>query len=205
MIRLSKSSKDIIELPEFKISGEISFETALKNRKSVRDFKDDPLSLEQVSQLLWAAHGVSHGSTYYTVPSAGALYPLEIYIIAERIENFGPGLYHYLPIGHKIQLLRSGSFLKTVSNVAYGQRALSNCPVVFIISGVISRSEKKYRERARRYVQIEVGHAGQNILLQAVALGLGSVPMGAFIDEQLKEKLSIEGEPFYLLPVGYPK
>ena len=198
-------SKKIINLPEFKTVGEVSLESALKNRKSVRDFKDDALSLEQVSQILWAAHGVSHGDNYYTVPSAGALFPLEIYLIAEKVEDLAQGLYHYLPIGHKVEMINSGSFLKTVSNVAYGQRALSHCPAIFIISGVVARSEKKYRERALRYVQFEVGHAGQNILLQAAALGLASVPMGAFIDDQVKERLGMEGEPFYLLPVGYEK
>ena len=193
-----------IKLPEFRITGNMSLEETLKKRKTVRDYEDRPISIEQVSQILWAAHGVTHGK-YYTIPSAGALFPLEIYIVAEKVDGLETGLYHYKPVGHEIELIRKGSFLSQVSNVAYGQKALKNPPVVFIISAVISRTEVKYKERALRYVQIEVGHAGQNILLQAVGLGLASAPMGAFIDDQVKENLGLMGEPFYLLPVGYEK
>ena len=193
---------NVIKLPAPSLKGDISLEEALAGRRSLREYSGDSLSLEEISQLLWAGQGITKDNLYRTAPSAGALYPLEVYLIAEKVEGLKPGLYHYIPKGHKVKLLKKGKLLKTLAEAALGQRAIHNCSAAFIITGVIERTSKKYEERAEMYVHIEVGHAGQNILLQAEALGLGAVPMGAFYEERVKAKLGLEGEPFYIIPVG---
>lgn len=194
--------KSIIKLPQPDTRGKISLEEALAKRRSVRHYTDEMLTLQQISQLLWAAGGITREKLYRTYPSAGALYPLEIYVAAEKVEGLEPGSYHYIPKGHKLKLEQEGSHLKALSEAAYWQEAIADCAACFIIAAVISRTAKKYGDRAELYIHIEVGHAAQNLLLQATALKLGAVPMGAFHEQKVKKLLGLKGEPFYIIPVG---
>ncbi|MHC4661224.1 MAG: SagB/ThcOx family dehydrogenase [Planctomycetota bacterium] len=190
------------KLPDAKKKGKKSLEEVIAARRSVRTFKDKALSEEQLSQLCWATQGIT-GKTYplRAAPSAGALYPLEIYAVTAK------GTFRYLPKEHSFRLELAGDIRETLRKSALGQASIAQAPCVFVFAGVISRTSKKYGERAARYVWIEAGHAGQNLLLQATALGLGGVPIGAFHDDQVKKALAMPEEetPLYILPIGKPK
>lgn len=174
---------------------------ALEARRSVRDFFTRPLSEAEISQLLWAAQGVTHGDGYRTTPSAGALYPLELYVATSA------GLFHYIPGGHRLARLGKTDLRTAMQNAAFGQPAIGSAAAVFVVAAVYRRTAAKYgAERGARYVHIEVGHAAQNLLLEAAALGLGAVPVGAFDDPALARALNLptEQEPLYLMAVGEP-
>lgn len=188
----------MIALPPPRGSGSLSLEEALGKRRSVRSYDGSNLELEDIGQLFWAAQGLTHDRGYRTAPSAGALYPLEVYAAT------GEGLYHYLPAGHEAELLAVPGWRTAVCDAALGQEAVCTAPAVFVLAAVYERTSVKYGERAERYVQLEAGHAAQNLLLQAVALDLGAVPIGAFYDDQVQAALSLPAEqkPLYLIPVG---
>jgi SagB-type dehydrogenase family enzyme len=194
------ASSTTVDLPAPQSEGVVSLEESLVRRRSVRAFTDQTLTSEQLSQLLWAAQGITNPQGFRTAPSAGALYPLELYVIS------ADGFYHYRPEGHRLVPLASTDLRPAVWEVGLKQDALRDAPVVFLICAVYERTAVKYGERATRYVHMEVGHAAQNLLLQAVAMGLGGVPIGAFYDDQLKAALSLpeDHEPLYLLSVGHP-
>lgn len=190
-----------IALPPPRLQGTLSLEEALAKRRSVRQFRPDPLNAEQLSQLCWAVQGITHPSGFRTAPSAGALYPLEVYVVLPQ------GVYHYNPQRHALTRWQEGDLRAALHAVALRQDAILQAAAVFVITAVYERTEAKYgKQRSPRYVHMEVGHAAQNLLLQAVALGLGSVPIGAFFDEGVQEalKLPTDHRPLYLLPVGYP-
>jgi len=160
-----------------------------------------PLSVEQLSQLCWAIQGITHPAGYRTAPSAGALYPLEVYVLLPQ------GVYHYEPQAHTLTRWQEGDLRPALHAVALRQDAIVQAPAVFVITAVYERTEAKYgKQRSPRYVHLEAGHAAQNFLLQAVALGLGSVPIGAFYDQGVQEALNLpaDHQPLYLLPVGVP-
>ncbi|NLE44550.1 MAG: SagB/ThcOx family dehydrogenase [Chloroflexi bacterium] len=178
----------------------MSVEEALAQRRSVRSFIDQELSAEEIGQLLWAAQGVTDPRGLRAAPSAGALYPIELYVLTPE------GLYHYRPGSHSLGAVVAGDLREPLWQAALQQDALRDAPAVFVITAEYQRTAAKYGERAVRYVHMEAGHAAQNLLLQAVALGLGGVPIGAMRDEQVQRALSLprEHEPLYLLPVGRP-
>lgn len=194
------AEKNEIKLPAPKSKGEMSLEESIKKRKSIRSFKEKELTLEQISQILWSSQGLTHGY-YRAAPSAGAFYPLEVYIAKSD------GVYRYVPEEHKLVTISSEDKRTPLALAALGQMFIARAPVVIVIAAVYSRTKGKYGERGDRYVHIEVGHAAENIHLQAVSLGLGSVPIGAFWDEQVKRTLSLpkNHEPLYIIPVGYPR
>ena len=194
----------IIDLPQPRHNGEISLEQALVLRRSVRSYQRESLTLEEVSQLLWAAQGISDDRGYRTAPSAGALYPLEVYLVVGNVQGLAQGVYHYVPDKHKIRKIAGGDKRHELANAALGQRPVSEGAVDIIFCGVYSRTTGKYGERGIRYVHIEVGHAGQNVCLQATALGLGSVTIGAFNDELVTKLLDIsqEEKPLYIISIG---
>jgi SagB-type dehydrogenase family enzyme len=180
----------------------MSLEEALTKRRSVREYSENPLTSEEISQLLWSTQGITHPAGYRTAPSAGALYPLEVYVVTPA------GNYHYEPSEHRLNLYQQGDFRPELHTSALRQDAVLNAPAVFVITAVYERTEVKYgRERSPRYVHLEAGHAAQNLLLQAVALDLGGVTIGAFYDEAVKEALSLpdDHQPLYLIPVGHPE
>lgn len=191
-----------VELPTPRLKGTLSLEEALAMRRSVRAFSDIQLTVEELGQLLWATQGISHPAGYRTAPSAGALYPLEVYVLTQE------GVYHYDPAGHQLSHHRQGDLRPALFAVTLQQESVLKAPAVFVIAAVYERTEKKYgKERSPRYIHIEVGHAAQNLLLQAAALELGAVPIGAFIDDKVKETLSLpdDQQPLYLIPVGHPE
>lgn len=196
-----------IKLPEPNFKG-LTFEEAIRKRRSVRSYSKEALSLNEISQLLFSAQGIT--ATYYghrlrTTPSAGALYPFEIYLIVNRVEKFKSGVYHYLVDDHSLELVKEGDFREKIKNAVLGQKPVTEAGVVFILTAVFERTTRKYGERGYRYIHIEAGHIGQNILLQATSLGLSAVPIGAFSDEQIDKLLGIDTKKqstVYLIPVG---
>jgi len=190
-----------IALPAPRLKGEMSLEETLTARRSVREFTDEELTLEEISQLLWATQGITAAWGGRTAPSAGALYPLEVYVAT------ADGLYHYVPQGHKAIVESRADLRGELWRAGLSQNAIREAPAVFVITAVYARTAKKYGGRAERYVKLEAGHAAQNLLLQAVALGLGGVPIGAFYDDQVQSALSLplDHEPLYLIPIGHPR
>jgi len=188
-------------LPQPRLQGEVSLEETLTRRRSVRSFTEEELTLEEISQLLWAAQGLTAAWGGRTAPSAGALYPLEVYVATPN------GFYHYVPQGRKVIIQSQDDLRLKIWEVALKQDAIREAAAVFVITAVYERTAKKYGARAERYVKLEAGHACQNILLQAVALNLGAVPIGAFYDDQVQAVLSLptDHEPLYLIPVGRPR
>jgi SagB-type dehydrogenase family enzyme len=199
-----ESGSSILNLPEPRFSGEMSLEEALLKRRSIREYASDPLSLSQVSQLLWAAQGITAEDGRRTAPSAGALYPLEIYLAVSNVENLLPGVYLYKPQGHKLTMIIEGDLSDDLSKAALGQSPVKNAAVNVIISAFYERTTVKYGDRGIRYVHLEVGHAAQNVCLQATALGLGVVTIGAFYDDQVKNLLKMDEKetPLYILSAG---
>lgn len=196
-----------IELPQPAVDGDVSLETAISKRRSVRDFSRQALPLADVAQLLWAAQGVTSGDGGRAAPSAGALYPLELYLVAGKVDSLPAGLYRYEPRGHRLQHVADGDLRKALAKAALDQAWIRSAPAVLVIAGVYERSAKKYGQRARRYTHIETGHAAQNVYLQAEALGLGTVIVGAFEEAAVRQVLGLPADhaPLALLPVGYPR
>ena len=196
-----------IDLPEPRRTGEVSVEQALAIRRSVRSFEAKPLPLVAVAQLLWAAQGVSHVRGLRTAPSAGALYPLEIHLVVGAVEGLAPGVYRYDPTRHRVTPTQTGDRRAEIARVALAQAWIAEAPLVLAIAAVPARTARKYGERSERYVAMEVGHAAQNVYLQAVALGLGTTMVGAFHDDRVARVLDLPaGErPMGLMPIGRPR
>jgi len=191
-----------IKLPAPKYTGKISLEEALARRRSERSFHPNQLTNEQISQLLWAAQGITDPQWgFRAAPSAGSCYPLEIYLVNHK------GVYNYIPQSHSLKQILKEDKRPSLSRAALGQNFISEAPVNIVITAVFERTEEKYGQRAGRYVYMEAGHAAENIALMGVALGLGSVTVGAFWDDVVKSILDLpaEQEPIYIIPVGYVK
>lgn len=203
-------AKDLISESEFRLpspskkSG-VSIEEALVKRRSLREYKDEALTLEEISQLLWAAQGITSVWGGRTAPSGGALYPLEIYLVVGKVKGLEAGVYHYRPHGHFLTNIVQGDKRFALFNAGLWQSPIKNAPVSLVICAEYPRTTQKYGERGRRYVLIEVGHVGQNIYLQVESLGLKTVAIGAFMDEAVKKVLGIKEEPLYIMPVGRPR
>ena len=196
-----------IALPAPRVTGEISVEQALARRRSSRHFAHAPLSLPAVSQLLWAAQGITHPDGMRTAPSAGALYPLEVYLVAGAVTGLDPGVYRYEPERHRLVLGLRGDVRVGIARAALRQDWISEAPAILVLGAVYERTARKYRERTARYVHIESGHAAQNVYLQAEALGLGTTIVGAFDDDDLSRVtgMSQRVKPLAVLPVGRPR
>jgi SagB-type dehydrogenase family enzyme len=193
-----------LSLPTPLYDSQTSVEQALQARRSVRVYSPDPLTLAEVSQLLWAAQGITHPNGLRTAPSAGALYPLEIYLVVGNVTDLPAGVYHYNPHDHELILTIEGDMRQNVCDAALQQSALKDAAIVLVIAAVYERTTVKYGPRGNQYVHMEVGHAAQNVYLQVESLGLGTVFIGAFYDDQVQEVLALdEGEiPLGLMPVG---
>jgi SagB-type dehydrogenase family enzyme len=193
-----------IKLPQPYDNGHVSIEKALLLRRSVREYKDIPLTLNEISQLLWASQGITNPSGFRTAPSAGALYPLEIYLVAGNVKDLPPGVYKYKPKGHTLANVVKGDKRTQLSAAALGQSCVKKSAAVIVVAAVYERTMKKYGQRGIRYVHIEVGHASQNIYLQAVSLDLGTVVIGAFDDGKVKQVLHMLNteQPLSIMPVG---
>ena len=190
----------VIPLPPPAVSSDKSLEEVLAQRHSIREFGDQLLTTAQIGQLLWAAQGITDDQGRRTAPSAGALYPLEMYVATPD------GVFHYDPASHQLLQTSRGDPRANLYQAALRQDSVRQAPAVFIVAAVYERTTSKYgTERSPRYVHLEAGHAAQNLLLQAVALGLGAVPIGAFQDEEVQRALGLpaDHEPLYLIPVGH--
>lgn len=193
-----------VSLPEVRLTSDVSLEETLLHRRSIRDYTDEALSLEEVSQLLWAAQGITEAWGGRTAPSAGALYPLEVYLVVGNVENLTPGVYQYRPDGHELVKVKDGDVRAELAEAALGQDSVRNGAIDIVIAAVYERTTVKYGERGVRYVYMEAGHAAQNVYLQATALDLGTVTIGAFYDDGVRDIVGMPGDlaPLYVIPVG---
>jgi len=189
----------IITLPKPNFDGPISLEKAITARRSWRDFQSQPLTLEQIGQLAWSAQGQDTKSKYRTAPSAGATYPLELFVVNEQ------GLFHYLPGKHALEKLTDRDLRSALATAGWGQEFVEAAPLTMVFAAEFDRTTRRYGKRGIRYVYMEAGHAAQNVHLQAEALGLGSVTVGAFDDASVSKVLSlpVNFEPVYMVVVGY--
>ncbi|MHC1605457.1 MAG: SagB/ThcOx family dehydrogenase, partial [Candidatus Methanofastidiosia archaeon] len=206
----SESVFDIVKLPEPEMTGSISLEEAIQNRRSIRNYRDKSLTLEDVSQLLWAVQGISDPDTgKRTVPSAGATYPLGIYLVAgaNGVIGLPEGVYRYDPFEHELINILNGDVRDNLKKAALNQGCIKEAPIDIIIAAEFERTTKRYGDRGIHYVYMEAGHAGQNVYLQAFARGLGTVVIGAFNDDEVQQLLHMPSDhmPLYIMPVGYPK
>ncbi len=199
-----EAMEETYSLPAPHLAGKVTVEQALNERRSVRSFRNEPLTLEALSQLLWAAQGITDARGYRTAPSAGALYPLDVYVVAGKVTGLPPGVYAYEPRGHRLRLVRAGDHRRELSSAALGQSCVESGAIALVFSAVYERVTGKYGARGERYAHIEAGHAAQNVFLQAVSLDLGTVVVGAFRDDAVNDVIGMKDKtaPLYIMPVG---
>jgi len=204
-----QASKVPLDPPER--SGGMPFWQVIGRRRSVRNFKDAPLGKKPLSQLLWATQGIVRrqmGYEFRAAPSAGALYPIETYLVIHNIEDIDCGVYHYSVKDHQLDLIKKGDFRLDIAGAALDQKIAYAANVVFVWTAVFARSKWKYGQRAYRYVYLDAGHIGENLALAAVALGLGSCQIGALYDGESNRVLEIDGKEestLYMSVVGHPQ
>jgi len=198
---------EAIPLPAPQREGSVSVEAALQQRRSVRDYSDAPLNMAQVAQLLWAAQGVTDARGYRTAPSAGGLYPLELYLVVRRVDGLSAGVYKYQPAAHALLPWLDDDLADELMGAALSQPYIREAAANLVFTAVYERTRTRYGYRAAQYVHMEAGHASQNVYLQAQALGLGTVAIGAFEDAQVKHILALpaDEEPLYIMPLGRPR
>ena len=199
--------------PRFKLDppqreGGLPLWEAIGRRRSVREYKNIPLTRSELSRLIWAGQGVTKKISGYELraaPSAGALYPVETYLFIQNVDGFESGIYHYSIKEHELELVRQGDFRSALAEAALDQDFLAEAAVVFAWTAVFGRSKWKYRERAYRYVYLDAGHIAQNVALAAVALGLGSCQVAALYDNEVNALLGVDGVEesiLYLTSIG---
>lgn len=195
---------DNVVLPKPILTGEVSLEQLLTQRRSVRDYRNTKLELAEIGQLLWAAQGITDSRGFRTAPSAGALYPLELYVVVGRVEGLAEAVYHYNPRRHQLMKTSDADLQDALTQVALSQDCINNASAVIVFTADYERTKKKYGNRGHRYVHIEVGHAAENLFLQAEALGLATVVVGAFKDDEVAKVLQLptDLQPLLLMPVG---
>ena len=193
-----------IKLPNPELTGEQSVELLLQQRRSVRSYQKLSLNLAEVGQLLWSAQGVSGAQGLRTAPSAGALYPLKLFVVVGDVNDLSPGIYQYNPEEHSLLKTANGDLRKSLQEAALDQSCIGDAAVIFVFTAIYRRTTLKYGDRGVHYVHMEVGHAGKNLFLQAESLHLGTVVVGAFNDDEVREVLNLDGDmqPLSLMPVG---
>ena len=197
-------AREPVKLPHPELDGKCSLEKALQQRRSVREYSSEALTLAEVSQLLWAAQGISSRYGYRTAPSAGALFPLELYLVAGDVDSLPAGVYRYDPHGHQLLRVADGEHRIALTAATLNQSCVRNAPAVIVLAAVYERTTGKYRDRGIRYVHMEAGHAAQNVHLEAVSLKLATVVIGAFYDEKVQKILGLSSDeaPLIIMPVG---
>ena len=199
-----------IDLPRPAPANGMSLDEVLRTRTSVREYSEEPLSLADLSYLLWACAGIQrteHGHEFRTAPSAGALYPIETYVVANNVRDAAPGLYHYAVRGHQLEELRRGDLRLPTARAALGQRMCYDAAAVLVWTAVFQRSRWKYKQRAYRYIYMDAGHVGGNLYLAATALKLGTCTIGALFDDDANALLEVDGveeSVLYMASVGHP-
>ncbi len=208
----SRTVMAVVKLPEPDLKGNMSVEEVIQNRRSVRVYADKSLSLTDVSQLMWAAQGITDEETNFrTTPSSGRTYPLEVYLVVGNggVEGVEEGIYHYNTTNHELEKMLSGDRRSDLSKAANGQGAVADAPVDIVITGNYQRTMNKYGNNnlSVRFVHLEAGHAGENIYLEATARGLVTVSIGSFNDDTVKALLNVPEDEttFYIFPVGFPE
>lgn len=206
--RISPKEEKPMNLPSPILDGHISVENAIKNRRTVRSFIDKPLTIQQFSQLLWAAQGITeHRGFKRAAPSGGALYPADVYSVVGNncVEGFSAGIYHHDPASHSVEKVADKDKRKAVALASLRQMWMASAPVVFVVTAHYDRITIKYGDRGIRYAMIEVGHIGQNIFLQCEALGLAAGIVGAFDDNRVARAINARNkhEPLIIMPVGF--
>lgn len=194
-----------VELPEPDLTGELSLEQAIAARRSVRSYSEEALTLEEVSQILWAAQGITDaGSGHRAAPSAGALYPMETYLIVWKVEGLEVGIYRYIPRSHSLESAGPEVPADELAAAAYRQPWVSDCPALLLLSAEFEKTTGHYGDRGIGYVYIEAGHISQNVYLQCVSLGMGTVAVGAFDDSEVASLtgLGYDEVPLYMMPLG---
>ena len=200
---LKMANPDVVPLPRPEKTGPLSVEEAIARRRSVRKFGDAPVLLSEVSQLLWAAQGITgEDGVKRAAPSAGAKYPLEIFVVVGKVDDLAPGVYRYAPKKHSLEVIRRGDLRSELCDEALSQEWVKEAALDIVIVGVYSRTMEKYGERGIQYVHMEVGAVAENIYLQAETLGLGTTFVGAFSDDGVKKILRIDTAPLGIMPVG---
>lgn len=185
-----------IELPSFDPNQPMSLDRTLKQRKSIRDFQQQPISKDQLSYLLWASTGIQRiedGYEFRTTPSAGALYPIETYVVVNDVRKLEAGVYHYFVRTHQLEQLKQGELRQEIATAALGQEMCARAAAVFVWSAIFERCKWKYGQRAYRYIYLDAGHIAENLALAAVSLNLGSCEIGALYDNQVNAILGIDG------------
>ncbi len=197
-------SGEVVVLPEPRLNSDVSVEEAIAKRRSVRSYRNEPITLDQLSQLLWAAQGITDPRRYRSAPSAGATYPFEVYVVVGNVEGLEGGIYRYDPFNHTLILVRKGDWRRALQKAALDQSWVGRAAVDIVLVAYYGRTTHYYGERGVRYIHMEAGHIGQNIYLQATALNLGTVAVGAFDDASVAGILGTDGAPLYIFPVGVP-
>jgi SagB-type dehydrogenase family enzyme len=193
-----------VKLPPPSLTGSVALEQTLVSRRSIRTYSREPITIDDLAQLLWAAQGITHPRGYRAAPSAGALYPLELYAVAGHVDGLPAGLYRYRCMEHALEQKVSGDLRSALCRAALHQRPIEWAPATLLLTAIYNRMTAKYGGRGVRYVNMESGHAAQNVGLQATALDMKSVVIGAFQDDEVKRvaALPAEEDPLYLIPVG---
>ncbi len=198
-----------VELPLPVPAPGFQLDEAFRTRKSIRRYSEEPMTIHELSYLLWAANGVQReerGRQFRTVPSAGAQYPIENYIVVNRVTDLAPGIYHYAVDRQALELLAEGDHSEAVASAAFDQSMCAAAAVVFVWAAVIQRCRWRYGQRAYRYIYLDAGHIGQNAALAAVSLGLGSCQIAAFFDDRMSELVGVDGVEeavVYMTSVGH--
>ena len=198
----------MIVLPKTVKKTDFSIEEVIALRRSIREYLNKPLKIEDLAQILWAAQGITEPSlTLRSAPSAGATYPLEIYILSKNVKNLKKGIYKYLPTYHSLKLIREGDYSYNLYQACLYQDWVLNAAANLIITAIYERTTYRYGARGIRYVYMEAGHVGQNIYLQAAALNIGTVAIGAFYDEEVENIIQVSNQEkvIYIFPLGYKK
>jgi SagB-type dehydrogenase family enzyme len=198
---------DDISLPAPAKTGTLSVEAAIAQRRSVRELTESAVTLKQLSQLLWAAQGITDDKGLRrAAPSAGAKYPIEVFVVAGKVDGLAAGIYRYQPKTHSLALVKKGDVRPTLCDEAISQEWIKTAPLDLIITAVYERTMEKYGERGTRYVHIEVGAVAENVYLEAESLGLATTFVGAFLDDGVKKVLGLGDEaPLGVMPIGVGK
>jgi SagB-type dehydrogenase family enzyme len=200
-------SAEVIPLPPPSLAGPLSVEEAIRRRRSVRAFRPDTLGVSLISQLLWAAQGITDDRGLRSAPSAGATYPLEVLVAIGEENGLEAGIYRYEPDGHALRRIGTGDRRGQLARASLNQMWMADAPVSLVLVADFSRTTTRYGDRGRRYVHMEVGHVAQNLYLQAEAAGLATTVVGAFRDGEVADILGLPTgeEPLAMLPVGFPR
>jgi len=198
---------DMIQLPSPDTKGKMSLEEALTLRRSIRSYTSEELTLKELSQLLWSAQGITNERGFRTAPSAGATFPLEMFVVANNVEQLEQGIYHYNPFENTLEVVHLKDVSSDLMRASLSQSMLAEGAAVLVFGAVLERTTERYGERGVRYVYNEIGHASQNVHLQAAALNLGTVVIGAYRDDEVENILDLDSDirVLYMMPVGRPR